>query len=176
MGLRQTGRACLRWTRAVITSLARGRTKKCSRFIGGSKLTKMPEEISAFDEQFNQIYLATGMCCCCCDPASEDHPVIQACKEDDKFCQECLTTLFRRAIKQPATEMPPRCCGIIIPLALGFQFLTTEEIDVFKILFEGHTRHRQTFFEVVQLPHLHPALQIWPSGRLGNYRRRRQNF
>lgn len=106
---------------------------------GSSSAEDMPEEeLSRFNKQHNGIYFTTKAngCCCCFEKGSEDRPLIKVCRLSHTFCQECLTTLFRRAIKQPATEMPPRCCGIMVQLPLGFQFLTVDEMDEFKVLFE----------------------------------------
>lgn len=82
------------------------------------------------DENFTSITNVTGTCVSCSLPI-RGKP-LQTCMECNGLsCQGCLRTFFILATQNEEC-MPPRCCGMAIPLALGRQMLTGAEVETFK--------------------------------------------
>ena len=71
-----------------------------------------------------------GVCVYCSLPIGGKP--LQTCIECNGLsCHGCLRTFFLLATQNEEC-MPPRCCGMAIPLAIGRQVLTGTEVDTFK--------------------------------------------
>lgn len=97
-------------------------------------------------------------CTYCWDNSEDDNP-IRACSFCSKpSCHECFRRLFKLACQDEAS-MPPRCCGMPIPLAFGRIVLKPEEVDEYKARYDEWQTADRSYCPV-------PTCSVFLSSRL----------
>ncbi|KAL8645073.1 MAG: hypothetical protein Q9226_007465 [Calogaya cf. arnoldii] len=95
-------------------------------------------------------YLQPGLCQVCQKEGKETDKVVRTCAGPVRkhwYHEKCLQRMFLEAAEDEHC-MPPTCCGLPISEALGFQFLSDEQIRSFKDKREEKDTTKRTYCPV----------------------------